>query len=126
MELELDPDKDLTIDVADLTREFREFPILMYRYMQQRARSESKRDILKGKLKEARAQVFKELKRDTTQKHTAVSLEAEIDSHPTVIEANLRFIQAEHDASTWGGAVDSMRAKKDCLIQLGSDRRKEM
>lgn len=124
--MELNPDTDLTIDVADLTREFREFPILMYRYMQQRAKAEAKRDILKGKVKEARAQVFKELKKDTTQKHTAISLEAEIDSHPSVIQANLVFIQAEHDASTWSGAVDSMRAKKDCLIQLGSDRRKEM
>jgi len=124
--MELNPDTDLTIDVSDLTKEFRDFPIIMYRYMQQRAKAEAQRDIYKAKLKEVRGQVFKELKQDTTQKHTALSFEAEIDTHSRVIEANLKFIQAEHDASTWGGAVDSMRAKKDALIQLGSDRRKEM
>lgn len=124
--MELNPDVDLTINVADLTTEFREFPILMYRYMQQRAKAEAQRDIYKAKLKEVRGQVFRELKQDTATKHTALSFEAEIDTHPRVIEANLKFIQAEHDASTWGGAVDSMRAKKDVLIQLGSDRRKEL
>ena len=53
-------------------------------------------------------------------------MEAEIDTDPLVLKAFGALIQAEHDVSTWIGAVDSMKAKKDCLIQLGSDRRKEI
>jgi hypothetical protein len=124
--MELNPDIDLSIDVANLTTEFREFPILMYRYSQQRAKIESRRDVLKAKLKEIKARTYKRIKSDTSSKHTQSSLEAEVDIDPAVIQAQIEYIQAEHDASTWAGAVESMRAKKDCLIQLGSDRRKEM
>ena len=124
--MELNPDVDLSIDVANLTEEFRVFPIKMFRYSQRRAEIETKRDIAKSRLKEVRAMVYKRVKSDLLQKHTQTSIEAEIDTDPEVIKANASFIRAEHDATTWAGAVDSMRAKKDCLIQLGSDRRKEM
>ena len=124
--MELNPDVDLSIDVSDLTAEFRKFPITMYRYSQYRAKVEAQRDMAKAKLKEVRAIVYKRVKSDTSAKHTQTSIEAEIDTDPLVMEAQMKFVRAEHDATTWAGAVESMRSKKDCLIQLGSDRRKEM
>lgn len=124
--MELNPETDLSIDVANLTSEFKSFPITMYRYSQYRAKIEAQRDMAKAKLKEVRATVYKRVKNDTSAKHTQSSLEAEIDTDPTVIDAQMKLIRAEHDATTWAGAVESMRSKKDVLIQLGSDRRKEM
>ena len=124
--MELNPEVDLEIDVSDLTAEFRRFPSTMYKYSMYRAKIEANRDLAKAKLKEARAIVYKRVKSDISAKHTQTSIEAEIDTDPTVIDAQLKFIRAEHDATTWAGAVESMRSKKDCLIQLGSDRRKEM
>ena len=124
--MELNPEKDLSIDVDNLSSEFREFPLVMYRYSQQRAMMELKRDIAKASLKEAKAHAYIRIKNNISVKHTQSSLEAEIEVDPVVVEANRKLIRAEHDATTWAGAVDSMRAKKDCLIQLGSDRRKEM
>jgi hydroxymethylpyrimidine pyrophosphatase-like HAD family hydrolase len=124
--MELDPDKDLAIDINDLTNEFKEFSLLMYRYSVQRAKIEAQRDLAKAKLKETRAMVFKRIKADTSVKHTEKSLEAEIDTDPEAKQALIAYIQAEHNATTWAGAVDSMRSKLNCLIQLGSDRRKEM
>ena len=124
--MELNPDKDLEIDVANLTTEFREFPLKLYRYCQQKARAESIRDIAKATLREAKAVAYKRIKSDTSVKHTEKSMEAEIDTDQVVMEANKKLIRAEHDSSTWAGAVDSMKAKKDVLIQLGSDRRKEL
>jgi 3D (Asp-Asp-Asp) domain-containing protein len=124
--MELNPETDLEIDVANLTAEFRSFPVVMYRYSQHRAKVETQRDMAKAKLKEIKATVYKRVKSDTSSKHTQSSLEAEVDTDPTVIEAQTKLIRAEHDATTWAGAVETMRAKKDCLIQLGSDRRKEM
>ncbi len=124
--MELNPEVDLEVDVSNLTEEFKKFPVVMYRYALYRAKIESQRDIAKAKLKEIRAVVRKRVKADVSVKHTENSIEAEIDTDPTVMEAQMKFIRAEHDAATWAGAMESMRSKKDCLIQLGSDRRKEM
>ena len=124
--MELNPSVDLSIDVANLSQEFRFFPTVFYQYCLQKAKIEASRDIAKSKLKEARALCYKRIKSDLSLKLTEKGIEAEIDTDPSVIEANMKFIRAEHDATTWCGAVDSMKAKKDCLIQLGSDRRKEI
>jgi hypothetical protein len=123
--MELNPELDLEIDINDLTQEFKRFPLLMYRYSVERAKIEAQRDILKAKLKETRAMAFRRIKSDTTVKHTEKSLEAEIDLDPLAKDALIKFIQAEHNAATWAGAVDSMKGKLNCLIQLGADSRKE-
>ena len=124
--MELDPDVDLTINVSDLTTEFRNFPIVMYRYSQKRASAEATRDLAEATLKELRAIAYKRVKSDLSAKHTEKGLESEIETDPDVKTAKIKLIQAEHNAATWAGAVESMRSKKDCLIQLVSDRRKEM
>lgn len=125
--MELDPDTDLSIDIDNLTSEFKKLSLMLYRYYKHKANAESQRDIAKSKLKEARAIAYKNIKMNPTNtKITEKGVEAEIDTDPLVLKANIAFIQAEHNATTWGGAVDSMKAKKDCLIQLGSDRRKEI
>ena len=123
--MELNPDIDLAIDINNLTLEFKNFPIVLYRYSQQRAKVEAQRDIAKAYLKEVRAIVRKKIKSDSSVKHTENSIEAEIDTDPSVLEAQRKFIRAEHDATTINGAVESMRAKKDMIIQLGADNRKE-
>jgi len=124
--MELNPEVDLEIDVANLTTEFKMLPIKLYRYSLHRAKVETQLDMAKARVKEVRAIAYKRIKSDVSIKHTEKSMEAELDSDPIVLEAQMKLIRAEHDAVTWAGAVDSMKAKKDCLIQLGSDRRKEM
>jgi hypothetical protein len=124
--MDLNPEIDLEVDIHNLTEEFRKLSLTLYRYTTKRAGVSAQRDLAKAKLKETRAMVYKRTKSDITKKHTENSLEAEIDTDPEVMDAHRKFIRAEHDASTWDGAVDSMKAKKDVLIQLGSDRRKEI
>lgn len=124
--MELDPETDLQVDINDLTSEFKKLSLVLFRYYKHKATIEAQRDVAKAKLKEIRAITRKRIRQDTSVKHTESSLEAEIDTDPLVIEAQYKFIRAEHDAATWYGAVDSMKAKKDVLIQLGSDRRKEI
>jgi hypothetical protein len=123
--MELNPELDLAINVDNLTVEFKEFSLKLYRYYQYKAKIETQRDMAKALLKEVKATVYKRLKSDPKNKHTEKSLEAEIDTDLEVMEAQRKFIRAEHDASTWSGAVDSMKAKKDMLMQLGADARKE-
>lgn len=123
--MELNPDVDLIVNVADLQTEFRVFPTTLYQYCKQKAKINAQRDLAKAKLKEARALAYKRFKSDTSIKRTENHIEAEIDSDPQVIEAQMNLIQAEHNSSTIEGTVESLRAKKDCLIQLGADSRKE-
>lgn len=123
--MQLNPEVDLSVDASNLNSEFRNFPTILYRYCVYKADVERNRDIAKAKLKEIKAITYKRIKSDPSVKHTEKSLEAEIDTDPAVLEAQSKWIEAEHNASTWNGAVDSMKAKKDCLIQLGADSRKE-
>lgn len=122
----LDPDTDLEVNIHDLTGEFKKLSLLLYRYSSVYAECKRRRDIAKAKLKEVRAVVYKRLKLDVTTKHSEKSLEAELDADKDVWDATLKLADAEHAVSTWDGAVESMKAKKDMIIQLGSDRRKEV
>jgi hypothetical protein len=123
--MELNPEIDLSVDVNNLSSEFKQLSLTLYRYYKQKAAVECLRDVAKARLKEVKAITYKRIKSDSTVKHSEKSMEAEIDTDPAVLEAQTKFIRTEHDASTWGGAVDSMKAKKDMLMQLGADARKE-
>ena len=113
--MELNPDSDLIINIDELTSEFRNFPSVFYRYCLYKAKVEAQRDLAKAKLKEAKAIAYKRIKSDTTIKHTEKSMEAEIDTDPEVMDAQIKMIRAEHDASTWSGAVESMKSKRIVL-----------
>lgn len=123
--MELNPEIDLSVDVSNLNLEFRQLSLLLYRYSQQRAKVDTQRDIAKAKLKETRAIAYKRIRSDKSVKHTENSMEAELDTDPVVLEAQMKYLRAEHDSATWSGAVESMRAKKDMLIQIGADLRKD-
>lgn len=123
--MELNPSKDLAIDTRDLTAEFKKLSLLLFRYYEEKANAERERDMAKLRYKEAKAKKYKELK-NSGMKISEANIEAEQDTDPDVIKAEEAFVEASHTFSTWVGAVDSMKAKKDMCIQLGSDRRKEV
>lgn len=124
-EIILNPETDLDIDVTRLESEFRHFPAVFYRYYKQKAKISLQRDTAKARLKEVRALAYKTIKADTSVKHTEKSIEAEVEINSAVLEAQKKLLRTEHDAATWEGAVDSMAAKKDMLMQLGAHSRKE-
>lgn len=124
--MKLNPEEDLQTDTTDLHSEFRKLAPTLFRYYSHKAKIEMDRDTAKAKLKEMKAQAYKRIKSDPTVKHTEKSIEAEIDIDPIVLQFQTAYFQAEHDATTWAGVVDCMKAKKDMMIQLGSDRRKEI
>ena len=66
---------------------------MLYRYYQHKAKVEAQRDMAKAKLKEVRAVTRKRIRQDTSIKHTESSLEAEIDTDPTVMEAQVKLIE---------------------------------
>lgn len=123
--MKLEPVKDLAIDVKDLTSEFKKLPLLLFRYYEMKADAERDHDKNKQVLKEIKAKISKEI-RLSGVKHTEKSMEAEIDSHDDVIMISNLVADSGRNLATWIGGVESLKAKKDMLIQLGADARKEL
>ena len=122
--MNLNPEKDLDIDVKDLTAEFKKLSLLLFRYYEAKADSEREYDKVKQTHEEIRARVYRGLK-SSGDKLTEKALEAAIDSNDDVLSIQTMMLDAKRTLATWYGAVESMKAKKDCLIQLGADRRAE-
>jgi len=123
--MDLNPEKDVTINVSRLTDEFQMLPLLMYRYSQIRAESGYVADLEEALLKEVRAEVYKSCIQGYDKKPSDKVLEAEVEVHPKVVAQRRKALEAKRDHETVKGYVESIKAKKDMLIQLGSDRRKE-
>jgi hypothetical protein len=124
IDIELNPDTDNMIDATDLGTEFREFPPKLFRYSEKKSDAERDHDLAKNRYEEVRAQVYLEIKRGgekVTEKH----LDALIEVDVRVQGAFVTMVQAKRDLETLKNFVDSLRAKKDMLIQLGADARKE-
>jgi hypothetical protein len=122
--MKLNPEKDLDIDVTDLTSEFKKMSLLLFRYYEKKADAEREYDKLKQTNEEIRARVYRDL-RTSGEKHTEKSLEAAIDCNDDVLKIHDMMLDAKRDLATWVGAVESLKAKRDMLIQLGADARKE-
>lgn len=124
MSKKLDFDKDNTIDVADLTKEFRNFPPTIYRYAEIEAEAEETYGIKKAEHEELRSAKYLEF-RQKEGKITEATLEAMLDTDAEVKAAQREMLSAKRDLETLKGYLESLRAKKDMLIQLGADARKE-
>lgn len=124
--MELNPADDVQINVAKLDEEFRILPALIYRYSEMRAESGYEADIAEAEYKEIRAEVYKNILTTNDKKPSEKTIESEIDINPLVKAAKRKALQTKRDHETIKGYLDSLRAKKDMLIQIGSDRRKEV
>lgn len=123
--MELNPEKDIEINVANLSEEFKKLPLLLFRYSEKKAEADYLYERDKELYNEARAIVFKTLK-ESGEKMTEKTVEAHIDTHPTVTALRDIMLQSRRDLETVKGFVESLKAKKEMLIQLGADARLEM
>jgi len=123
--MELNPDKDIQIEVTRLGEEFQVLPLLIYRYSEAKSDAGYAVDVAEAEYKEMRADVFKEILSEHEKKPSDKVIEAEIESHPKVKKAKRNYLSTKRDYETIKGFVESLRAKKDMLIQLGADARKE-
>jgi len=124
MGIKLDILSDNTIDCSRLKEEFAKFPVIFYRYMELKVNAEDEYERAKATWKEFRSLKYKELK-GNNGKMTEKNMEAELDSHSELNVLNQRVLEAKRDLETLKAYVESLRAKKDMLIQLGADARQE-
>lgn len=64
--------------------------------------------------------------RETLGKKTVDEIEARVTTHPDFVEAKLAEIDAEAERAKLWGVVESLRVKRDMLIQMGAHVRAEM
>ena len=124
MSKELDPEIDNTIDTSDLSTEFKNLPPTMYGYRVELASAEHGYDLAKATYEELRSAKYLEI-RSREGKVTEATVEATLDIDPEIKAAKRKMLEAKRDMETVDGFMESLRAKKDMLIQLGADARKE-
>lgn len=121
----LDLEKDKEIDPANLHEEFRAFPSTLYSWLEAKASAEQEYDLSKAVYEEAKSLKYLELK-ESGEKLTENHLSARIEADEVIKKCLRNVFTAKRDLETFKNYVESLRAKKDMLIQLGSDRRKEL
>jgi hypothetical protein len=124
MSRKLDFEKDNLIDIDNLTKEFRNLPATLYGYAEIKAEAKENSDLKKAEYKELKAKKYLEIK-SREGKITEANVDAQIETDEEVKKSLREYLSAVRDQETIEGYVESMRAKKDMLIQLGADARKE-
>lgn len=115
---------DNEIDVAHLQDEFREFPSTLFAWCEARSEAEGAYDLAKAVYEEARSRNYMELKR-SGEKLTENHVEAMIDTNEEIISLKRSTFKTKRDMETLKNFVESLRAKKDAMIQISADIRKE-
>lgn len=122
--MKLDPNKDIKIDVNDLNSEFRQFPVLLYRYVERAKVAQNDYDDLKEGLKEARSREYVRIKTESG-KITEKNLEALIDTSELVLTAKKEMLNAKRVSDSLNAFLEGMRSKKDCMISISANMRAE-
>lgn len=124
MAIQLDFERDNDTDIDNLREEFVRIAPLIYSYSETKARADEAHSIAKAVYEELEATKYLEF-RSKEGKITEKTLEAMVATDPDVMKAQRAMFSAKRDYDTIKGYVDSLHAKKDMLIQLGADARKE-
>lgn len=119
-----DLEADISIRVEDLQEEFKVFPSLMFAYSEAKADAEEAFEDAKAAFKEAQSALYVQLK-SSGEKMTEKHLEALIETSDVIRPLQKKMLKLKRDFETLKNFCDALRAKKDMLIQLGADARKE-
>lgn len=119
-----DPSLDNKIEVSDLNREFRNFPSMLYSYCEAKSAAQDIYNRMEAQLSELESSVYIEIK-SGADKVTEKHVEALINTDARVKDLRNKVFSAGRDLETTKNYVESLRAKKDMLIQLGADARKD-
>lgn len=119
-----DPVKDLKIDTTNLAEELQHYPSIRFFYAENRADSEAEYDQLKAEYEEVKDEIYLALKA-SGEKMTEAHIEAKVNTDAAVKEAKQNVIRVKRDLESHKNYCDCFKDKKDVLIQLNVDQRKE-
>lgn len=121
---DLEPEIDVEINHTALAKEFRFFAPIYYRYTMELSYAEQKVSEAKASLKDLRSKAFIRL-RNEGEKRSEKLIEAMIEQDELVKVQIKELLSLEYELRNFEGYVQAMKFKKDFLVQLGADARKE-
>ena len=121
----LNIDENHKIDNTNLPFEFRQMPVILFHYGQSKAEAQYQCDLAEARYKEIIDALYCQFKSDKDTKCTDKQAEALAKSNPQTIELKNIYLAIKRDVGTLVAYMECLRAKKDMLIQLGADARKE-
>lgn len=113
------------IDTANLSYEFRWMPVILFHYGQSKAEAQYQCDLAQARYKEMEDRLYCQFKSDKDNKCTDKQAEALAKSDSQVVALKNTYFSIKKDVGTLVAYLECLRAKKDMLIQLGADARKE-
>lgn len=123
-ELELDPGKDLKVDMHDLSNDFSRIPLFFYRYGLAYQEAKEKASLLEAQVKEVQGAEYLRIKSEG-EKVTEAHMTALLQVSKAVKFAKEQFFAAEKDAGTLRSILDALSAKKESLITIAANNRAE-
>lgn len=122
-----DPVSDVSIDNSDLDSELIKLPGLLYYYGSLEAAAYELALQAKADMEHAHATAYKRLKElSRRDKVTEAQVNAEVELDPEYKRYVSKWVEAEGKARRMKALLESFRAKKDALIQLGANHRMQV
>ena len=122
--MNLNPEKDIVIDIHDLSKEFRTIGPKIYRYTKAKCEAQEELDLLEYDLDIVKAHIIMDLSKEK-RTYKESEKKAIITANSEVIDLVEQIARAKKDVDTLKGYIEGLKANKDMLIQLGADQRKE-
>ena len=117
-------EEDRHIKTEDINEEIIRLPSLIYHYGELKSEADYEVELKKAALEEAKATEYI-INKQTQGKITVDHLKAIVDTAPSVIKSRNSYLESKRDADRLKNYIESLRAKKDMLIQLSANSRKE-
>lgn len=119
--------KDVSINHDQLDSELTELPSLLWHYGELEAVAHTEALRKKADSDQAHASAYKRLKSlARKEKATEAQVSAEVELDPEYIRYVSKWIDAEGNARRLKAVVESLRAKRDALVQLGANHRQQV
>lgn len=120
--IELDYEKDISIDESALDLEWLRQPDLMWKYCKYSALAKKSLDEAKERLDFVRAKLEMEIRKDPgsfgVDRVTESAISSAIISHPDYERAQRKLIEARYEAEIASGAIRALEHKKSALENL--------
>ena len=123
-DLQLDPAKDIDVDIHELERELRMYPLLFHRYLEKKVIAEHEYERAKENYKSVSASVGYR-KKISEAKITEKTLASYVQIDPSVVKAKETELEAKLKFEKIKAYCEAFRAKKDSLVNLSANQRVE-
>lgn len=120
---QVDPVDYLRVTVSDITEMMSEMPTLLFSWLEKASDAAEVAAFKAIAVKEAKASAYASLK-NSGEKLTEKHLEVLVELDPAVVAAKAEEVKTTRDAATFKNFAEALRTKRDMLVQLDADLRK--